>query len=101
MYAVLMRYHREVAQPGLDALAAELRTEFRTEIGSLRNETLSHFDALYQRLSRIETEYHALSAGLKRLEAGHESLSEAVGRLENGHESLSAAVARLEDRLPN
>jgi uncharacterized protein YdcH (DUF465 family) len=52
----------------MDQLRSEFRAEFRAEIRALRDETMSHFDAVFKRFDRLETEYVSLSAAVRRLE---------------------------------
>ncbi len=59
--ATLTQFHREVLLPDVQRIVAE--SEHR-----LRDEMHAGFDAVYQRLDRLETEYHMLVAGLKRVE---------------------------------
>ena len=61
LFAALVRFHREVVIP-------DIESRIVTRIASLRDETLSHFDAVYKRFDRLESEYHALSAAVQRLE---------------------------------
>lgn len=61
LYSVLMRFHREVVVTDIERIVGQ-------RIDVLRDETLSHFDAMYKRFDRLETEYQALSAAVKRLE---------------------------------
>jgi hypothetical protein len=37
-------------------------------VGDLRDETLSHFDAIYKRFDRLESEHYSLAAAVERLE---------------------------------
>jgi hypothetical protein len=59
------RFHREVAMPEVK----EFVTEFVSgEIGALRDEMNTHFDGVYHRLDRLETDFTAMKNGLKRVE---------------------------------
>jgi len=50
-----MRFHREVVRPDLEAIRDELRGDMVT-----RAEFLTHMDAIYTRLDRLDTEYKAI-----------------------------------------
>jgi hypothetical protein len=51
--ATLMQFHREVLLPDVQRLVDQA-------VGDLRAEMNGHFDAIYQRFDRLETEYHML-----------------------------------------
>ncbi|MGH7663388.1 MAG: hypothetical protein ACRENI_03690 [Gemmatimonadaceae bacterium] len=61
-------------------------------LDQFRLETLANFDAVFQRLERLESEYHALAAGLARLE--NEVRSERLER-----EKVRAEIASLRERI--
>ena len=61
LLAVLGRFHREVMVP-------EMRQALQDSERRIRDEMLSHFDALYQRLGRLESEYASLTAAVSRIE---------------------------------
>lgn len=61
---VLMRFHREIVLPDVERLVGAVDSK----LTSFRNETMSHFDAVYKRFDRLESEYGALSAAVKRIE---------------------------------
>jgi hypothetical protein len=51
--------------------------EIRGDAADFRRDTDGHFDAVYQRFDRLETEYHMLAEGLRRVEkevASHAAL---------------------------
>ena len=58
---VLTRFHREVVVPDIKEIVG-------TAERRLRDEMQAGFDALAQRLEKLETEYHMLVVGLKRVE---------------------------------
>jgi len=64
LLAILTSFHREVMLPDMQRMvdAAEARLNARFD------DVNGHFDAVYQRFDRLETEYHMLVAGLKRVE---------------------------------
>ncbi len=54
LFGVLTRFHREVVIPDLDSRIGAVSQELRGEIRALRDEMLSHFDAVYKRFDRLE-----------------------------------------------
>ena len=56
--ATLARFHQEILLPEVRQV---VRDEVRQEVGALRNEMQTGFDAIAQRFDRLETEYHMLS----------------------------------------
>jgi hypothetical protein len=55
---ILTRFHREVVLPDVTRIVSEV-------VGSLEGRMNAHFDAIYQRFDKLETEYQMLVAGLK------------------------------------
>ena len=64
---ILTRFHREVL-PDIKRVVGDLRLEMNERFAGLD----VHFDAIYQRFDKLETEYHILVAGLKRVEEREE-----------------------------
>lgn len=62
---VLTRFHREVVVPDIKEIVG---TSVAGLERRLRDEMQAGFDALAQRLEKLETEYHMLVVGLKRVE---------------------------------
>lgn len=112
---VLRTFYEETIRPDLDRLRAEMATRadlaqvrgdvaqmeqrLRSEIQGLRGEfdefrrdVDGHFDSLYHRLDRLDTEYQAIVEGLRRIEA-------AVARGEQDREAIRAEVAELRARV--
>ena len=56
----LARFHREVALPDITRIVDE---RVDGAVSTIRNEMLTHFDGVYQRLDRLETEFQALRQG--------------------------------------
>ena len=102
---MLTRFHREIVLPDIqrvvgDAVEASERR--------LRDEMQTGFDALAQRLDRLETEYHMLVAGLKRVEDRLDRVEQRLDRvalrselleLKARVDGLQAQVRALEERL--
>jgi len=60
---VLPAFHREVVVPDIQRIVGDAVAPF-----ALRDETLSHFDAIYKRFDRLESEYQTLKAAVRRIE---------------------------------
>jgi hypothetical protein len=65
--AVLARFHQEILMPEVRQV---VREEVAKEVGALRDEMHSGFDAIAQRFDRLETEYHMLVAGATASRSG-------------------------------
>lgn len=65
---VLTRFHREVIVPDLDRRDERLGT-----VEQKLDEVLTHFDAIYHRFDRLESEYQALASAVGRLEQATDS----------------------------
>lgn len=57
LWNTLLRFHREVTVPEIVGQLSPLHEE----IAAHRRETNAHFDAIYKRFDRLESEYQALS----------------------------------------
>jgi flagellar biosynthesis chaperone FliJ len=99
--SVLAKFHREVILPDIQRVVGDAERR-------LRDEMHTGFDAVAQRLDRLETEYHMLVAGLKRVEERLETLSEAqekyalrsdLGTLKARVEALQEQIRQVEERL--
>jgi len=60
---VLTKFHREIVVPDIERIVGNA---IEGSERRLRDEMHAGFDALVQRLDRLETEYHMLVVGLKR-----------------------------------
>ena len=89
--ATLAEFHREVLIPEVRQV---VREEVAREVGGLRDEMHTAFDALAQRLDRLETEYHMLVAGVERIE---ERLNGVEVKLDRA--ALKADVLALKARV--
>jgi predicted nucleic acid-binding Zn-ribbon protein len=89
---ILTRFHREVVLPDMQRLTGELRTGMNERFSDLDG----HFDAIYQRFDRAETEYHMLVAGLKRVEERLDGVEQQLGAVQQKLEKM-ALRAELED----
>jgi chromosome segregation ATPase len=97
-FSTLLRFHREVLVPDVERIVGA--TEQR-----LRDEMQAGFDALAQRLERLETEYQMLVAGLRRVEDRLDSIEKRMAlrtelqELRTKVTSLEAKIAELESEL--
>ena len=103
LVSVLARFHREVVLPDIERVVAE-------RVAGLVNPRFDaidgHFDSVYHRLERLETENAAITAGLGRLEERLRGIEGRLGEveqrldtLEAEHRDLVATVRRLDERL--
>jgi len=90
--SVLADFHRDVVRPDIQQLVAE-------EAGTLRREMFTHFDALYHRLDRLESEYQAIKVGLQRVEDRLEAVETRLDHLEAMVLELRTRLGRVEERL--
>ena len=84
---ILAKFHREVVLPDMQRIVGESETRLRDEIHTA-------FDALAQRLERLEIEYHMLVAGLKRVEERLDRVA-----LKSEVQDLKARVEKLERKI--
>ena len=98
LWSTLMRFHREVAMPEMREMVS---TAIDSGVGSLRNEMNAHFDAIYKRLERVETEITALHGAVRRLEDRLEVVEQKIDRLalKSDLEALESRVADIEREL--
>ena len=83
------------------SLRGEMRdgfTEAKAERGAIRREANSHFDAMYKRLDRLETEYWMLVEAVRKLESEPSTKSDR-NDVRRQIEALQAEIARLKERL--
>jgi len=87
LVTVFARFHREVLLPDMQRLIGDA-------VGGLRQEMNAHFDAIYQRLDRLETEYQMIVAGMKRIEERLDRLEQRVDKL-----ALRSELLELKTRI--
>ena len=63
------------------------------------DEELANFDALFKRLERLETEYHAITSSLSRLERDFRDDRKSREELRSELESLRGRVHEMEERI--
>lgn len=101
LYSVLIRFHREVVREDMRQMEIRLRDHVRDVEKNLRNEMLSHFDGVHQRLDRVESELAALKAAVARIEArlGEPQDESERAALQEQIRELKRKVADLQRRL--
>jgi hypothetical protein len=62
---ILTRFHREIVLPDIQRVVGELRLEMNERFAGLD----AHFDAIYQRFDKLETEYYKVRTLEDRLSA--------------------------------
>jgi predicted nuclease with TOPRIM domain len=100
---ILTKFHREIVIPDIERIVGKA-------FDGLRDEMQTGFDALAQRLDKLEIEYHMLVAGLKRVEerldrveqrldkmALRSELLELKTRVEGLQEQVRVIEARLDE----
>ena len=94
LWNTLVRFHREVALP-------EIGVQLHEEMAAFRRETNGHFDAIYKRLDRLESEYQALNAAVRRIEERLTAVEQKLDRMALRSEliELKTQVANLEERI--
>ena len=90
---LLQRLQSEIIS-GFDGVRRDV-SDLRDEMNSGFRDVLSHFDGIYARFDRLETEYQSLAAAVARLET--RSLSRA--EFEREVEQLRSRVHQLEHRI--
>ena len=90
-----MRFDREVLLPDVGRVVGGTVEGLETR---LRDDLQSGFDALAQRLDRLETEYQMLLVGLRRVEERLESIGKRAA-LRTEVPELRSKMASLEARL--
>ena len=96
----------------MDSELAEALTQLRNDIVSdvdhmlderitpFRNDMLSHFDAIYQKLDRLETEYQAIKAAVIRLEKRMERIEETLkSELRQELSEIKVRIVQLQERV--
>lgn len=86
---LLTRFHREIVLPDITRIVGEA-------VGALEGRMNAHFDEIYKRFERLETEYHMLVAGLKRVEERLDRVEQRLDKMALKSELL-ALKARVDD----
>ena len=98
LLSVLTRFHRDVVLPDLERVVDE---RLEGIIQPLRDEMLSNFDAVFERLDRLESEYQVLRAAVDRLGERVERIETKIDKiaLRTEVDELREKVLTLEQRL--
>jgi hypothetical protein len=62
--AVLAQFHRDVILPDVERVVGALELRMDARFSAVDG----HFDAIYHRFDRLETEYQTLVAGLRQVD---------------------------------
>ena len=106
----LAQFHREIILPDMYRLVEDL---FERRIKPRFDEIDGHFDTIYHKLDKLETEFELLKLGLARVEARldrveqrlddmdlrFERVESRLESLERQYQDLLVASQRLEERL--
>jgi polyhydroxyalkanoate synthesis regulator phasin len=103
---LLARFHREVLLPDFQRVVTEAVGGLEERVDARFRDVFGHFDALHQRIDRLETEYQMIVAALRRLEdaastqaAGKDTLRADLAALRARVDTLQEQVRVLEARL--
>ncbi len=56
LFSVLTRFHREIVVPDIERIVGDVVGGLDSKVTALRDEMLSHFDAMYKRFDLLESE---------------------------------------------
>ena len=95
---VLTKFHREIVVPDIERIVGNA---IEGSERRLRDEMQTGFDALAQRLERLETEYHMVLVGLKRVEERLDKVEQRLEKLALRSEllELKARVDGLQEQI--
>lgn len=95
---VLSRFHREIVVPDIERIVGNAVEGAERR---LRDEMQAGFDALAQRLDKLETEYHMLVAGLERVEERLDRVEQRLDKMALRSEllELKARVDGLQEQV--
>ena len=89
--AALAKFNREVLAPQFGQIEKRL--------DRLDGQMLGHFDAIYQRFDKLETEYQMIVAGLRRVEEQLDVLVEDKRRVRSELQDLKTRVDALQGQI--
>jgi predicted nuclease with TOPRIM domain len=95
---ILTQFHRDIVLPDIERIVGNAVEGAERR---LRDEMHTLFDALAQRLDRLETEYHMLVAGMKRIEERLDRLEQRMDKMALRSEllELKARVDGLQEQV--
>jgi DnaJ-domain-containing protein 1 len=79
LWSTLLRFHREIALPDVDRIVGARIEPLRDDLASFKRETHANFDAVWNNLGRLQSEYHSLTAAMKRVEQRLARVEEKIG----------------------
>ncbi len=85
---ILTRFHREMVVPDIQRIVEG--SERR-----LRDEMHAGFDALAQRLEKLETEFPMLVSGIKRVEERLDALEDRIGSVERRLDGIDKKLEKM------
>jgi phage shock protein A len=88
---VLTRFHREVVVPDMERI---VERAIDAKVTPLREEMLANFDAVFERLDRLESGYTALSAAVARIEQRLGAVEQKIDKL-----ALRSELLELKERV--
>ncbi len=91
LFGVLTRFHREVVVPDIERI---VDARLDAKISPLHEEMLANFDAVFQRLDRLESEYQALTAAVRRVEERMTAVEQKLDKM-----ALRAELVELKERV--
>lgn len=90
----LIEFYGELIEPQFNKLGQKLE-EHDKKFADL----LDHFDQIYQRLDRLETEYFTITIALQRIEERLDRVEGQLGRMEGKLDKEIALKERLEKEI--
>jgi len=90
----LTKFHREIVVPDIERIVGASEQRLHDEMHTL-------FDALAQRIDRLETEYHMIVVGLKRVEERLDRVEQRLDKMALRSEflELKARVGSLQEQV--
>lgn len=92
----LTRFHREVFVPDLERIIDE---RFEQRLTPFIRETNANFDAVFERLDRLDDEMVALRAAVTHLEARMDGVEARLTVIERDLAALKTRVERLDEHM--
>src|SRR5260221_14599324 len=96
LLSVLTKFHREIVMPDVKRAIDDA---VGSAVGGLRNDMNAHFDDIYKRFDRLESEYQSLKAAVIRLEARMTAVETRLTRIEERLTALEVRLAAVESEL--
>ncbi len=94
LFDVLNEFYLKILEPRFDRIENRLN-----EHDQKFKDILLHFDQIYQRLERLETEYYAIKAGIDRIENRLDAMNNRLDAVENRLDAVENRLDKVENRL--